>query len=672
MSNAGESRGRIAGPRLALRTRLFGGYAVQILLALALAGAGIWGLMKIDGHLRQLKHSSDAVQRIGAARDVMGAFAVAQPRFMLDGNVGDLAAMPDRLRRALDEAGAVADGSGAEAAIAGAVGHLDELARVTPRLIELGVAAAAARDRLYRGGQRMARTVEKLIKAAGAVPQGEGYIEGLDRALLSTQVANWHFLATRDAAGPGQFRLAADRFEFALGTLAGMNDVAVNRLTAEAVPLLAAYREDFTAASVAMLAQSELYRDAMVPGMVAAQAALADAVATLSQAFGQAEAAAFATLSRVRQLEAVLAVACLLAGLVVAVLVARSILRPVVGMTSAMTRLAQRDWTAEVPGRENRDEIGAMAEAVEVFKRNGIQAERLAEAETQALAAEQQRANALAALVRGFEDRVGALAGSLGQAAGALEGTAASMTETASRTDSLATHVAESATQMTGSVSVVAASAEELGASIREISQQVTQSAAIADRAAQDAARTDEIVKALAAGAQRIGDVVGLISEIAGQTNLLALNATIEAARAGEAGKGFAVVASEVKSLANQTARATEEIGQQVQQIQAATRGAVAAIDGIVTTIGEVSRIAAGIASSVEQQGAATQEIASSVQRAAQSSQEVSGTIGEVSQAANDTGRSAEAVLSAAGQLSRQAEELSREVAGFIAGVRAA
>ena len=218
----------------------------------------------------------------------------------------------------------------------------------------------------------------------------------------------------------------------------------------------------------------------------------------------------------------------------------------------------------------------------------------------------------------------------------------------------------------------VAAAAEELSASIGEISRQVSQSSEITGQAVVDARRTDAIVRALAEGAERIGHVVGLIISIAGQTNLLALNATIEAARAGDAGKGFAVVASEVKSLAQQTAKATEEIGTQVGQIQSATKEAVEAIRVITGTIEEVSSIAVSIAAAVEEQGAATAEIARSVQQTAQSARDVTVNIGDVSQAATNTGTAADQVLDAATDLSRQAERLTSEVDGFITEVRAA
>jgi methyl-accepting chemotaxis protein len=221
-------------------------------------------------------------------------------------------------------------------------------------------------------------------------------------------------------------------------------------------------------------------------------------------------------------------------------------------------------------------------------------------------------------------------------------------------------------------VQTVAAAAEELTASIHEISRQVAQSAKITGKAVDDARRTDTIVRALADGAQKIGDVVQLITGIAAHTNLLALNATIEAARAGDAGKGFAVVASEVKSLAGQTAKATEEIGAQIRQIQDATGEAVQAINAIGTTIEEVNVIASNIAAAVEEQGAATAEIARNVQQTAASTQKVTVTIASVSQAANDTGAAAGQVLSAAGGLSQQASQLTNEVNDFVAGVRAA
>jgi methyl-accepting chemotaxis protein len=346
--------------------------------------------------------------------------------------------------------------------------------------------------------------------------------------------------------------------------------------------------------------------------------------------------------------------------------------RPIMAITSTMCRLAEGDLSVEVPARGRTDEVGDMARAVEVFKQNGIKAARLAAEKDKERAAKEQRAQLLDTLTRAFEAKTAELVGQVSAGATELQATAQAMTGSASQATQQATNVAAAAEQASANVQTVAAAAEELASSVGEISRQVAQSAKIAAKAKEDAERTDSVVQELAEGAQRIGEVVGLISNIAGQTNLLALNATIEAARAGDAGKGFAVVASEVKSLATQTARATEDIGRQIAQIQNATTNAVDSIRGVGRTIVEISEIAATIAAAVEEQGSATQEIARNVQQAATGTQEVSSNIVGVSQVANDTGAAATQVLGAASELSRQAEQLRSEVGLYVSGVKAA
>ena len=316
---------------------------------------------------------------------------------------------------------------------------------------------------------------------------------------------------------------------------------------------------------------------------------------------------------------------------------------------------------------------------------SAMQAAETASAEISVLAtsrdAEQQQARQVAEAVRkaamaqtadGFSGRIGGLVSILSTAADELQVTAQSMSSTATRTNGRATTVASAAELASAGVETVAAAADELAASILEIGRQVLQSSTITNQAVIDARQTDALVQALSEDADRIGPVVGLIADIASRTNLLALNATIEAARAGEAGKGFAVVASEVKSLANQTAGATKEIGAQISQIQLATREAVDAIRRISGTIEQVGVISTSIAAAVEEQGAATAEIARSVQQTAQSTKDVTVNIGGVSQGATDTGAAAAHVLQAAAGLSRQALELTSEVGSFVAEVRAA
>jgi ABC-type transporter Mla subunit MlaD len=286
--------------------------------------------------------------------------------------------------------------------------------------------------------------------------------------------------------------------------------------------------------------------------------------------------------------------------------------------------------------------------------------------------AEAGKKAALQQVVSRFEERVGAMVLTMSDASTALEAMARSLSTTAGTTNQQTATVAGAAEQASSGVQSVAAASEELASSIGEISRQVSESTKITNKAMSDAQQTDTIVRALADGAKRIGNVVGMITNIAGQTNLLALNATIEAARAGEAGKGFAVVASEVKSLANQTAKATEEIGQQVGQIQAATNQAVEAIRGITATIEQVSAICTAIAAAVEEQGTATAEIARSVAQTSRATQDVTSNIGGISHAARETGTAAADLLSAATDLSKRSGQLSQEVNHFLADVRAA
>ncbi len=356
----------------------------------------------------------------------------------------------------------------------------------------------------------------------------------------------------------------------------------------------------------------------------------------------------------------------------VALMIIAGVSRPITAMTEAMKRLAGHDLKTEIVGVGRKDEIGAMADAVQFFKDNMIEADRLAAEKDSERQIKAKRAQALDMLTRNFEAKVRELVGTLSSAATEMESTARSMSSTAEETSKQSMTVASATEQASANVETVATASEELSSSIQEIGRQVAQSSKIAMKAVEDAKRTDATVQELAVGAQKIGEVVTLIQSIASQTNLLALNATIEAARAGEAGKGFAVVASEVKALANQTAKATDEISGQIGQIQDSTKQAVDAIRGIAQTIGEIAAIATAISAAVEQQGSATHEIARNVQQAAQGTHEVASNIVRVKDASAAAGAAANQVLDAAGGLTQQAQTLSREVDTFLSGVKAA
>ena len=360
-------------------------------------------------------------------------------------------------------------------------------------------------------------------------------------------------------------------------------------------------------------------------------------------------------------------------GSVFAWLVARGIARPLVGMTGTMTRLAAGDKAVDIPALTASDEIGEMARAVAVFRDNAMKIEQMqAEQERMARLSAEERARAMAALADTFEHGVKEVAEALASATVEMQETTRTVAANAELTTRQSASVAAAAAQASSNVQTVAAAAEELASSVGEIGRQVAQSSRIADGAVDEARRTNDIVTGLAAAAQKIGAVVKLISDIASQTNLLALNATIEAARAGEAGKGFAVVAHEVKGLATQTAKATEEISQQIGAVQTATEEAVGAIARIDNTIASISEIATSIASAVEQQGMAAQEIARNVQQAAAGTQEVTAHISGVTGAAEGTGDAAARARRSLQSVEGESEKLRAQVTRFLATVRAA
>jgi methyl-accepting chemotaxis protein len=349
-----------------------------------------------------------------------------------------------------------------------------------------------------------------------------------------------------------------------------------------------------------------------------------------------------------------------------------AIARPITVMVAAMRRLADGDLSVAIDGAERGDEIGQMANAVRIFRENGVAMEKLRREneETAARAAEERRQGMLT-LADNFESQIRGIVQGVAAQASQLQSTAQSLSGAAEQVTQQAGRAANAAGEAGTGVEVVAAAADQLAASIQEISAEVSKSADMSHQAVDETNRTNEIVRSLSAAAGKIGDVVNLITAIASQTNLLALNATIEAARAGEAGKGFAVVAGEVKSLANQTANATEEIGHQVANIQTATREVVAAIEGITGSISSINRVATAIASAVEEQGAATREIARNVQQAAGGAQEVTRNVASVLDSAGEAGRGAGQVRHAAGDLFTQSEALSAQIDRFISSIRA-
>jgi methyl-accepting chemotaxis protein len=437
---------------------------------------------------------------------------------------------------------------------------------------------------------------------------------------------------------------------------------------------LVSYSSGFDKASASLLKMDQLYYNTITPMVVSAIRKTDGIKAAIQQEVVSATTANEQRISGTITLQQIVAAAATITGLLIAFLIAGGIIRPLSGLTAGMKQLAEGNFGVVLPGLGRKDEVGDMAQAVETFK---VKAEDKARAEaeariTQDQAAALQRKQDMIRLADDFEGTVGEIVEAVSSASTELEASASTLTSTADRSQQLTTVVATASEEASTNVQSVASATEEMASSITEIGRQVQESARIANEAVDQAQKTNDRVGELSKAAGRIGAVVELINTIAGQTNLLALNATIEAARAGDAGRGFAVVASEVKALAEQTAKATGEISQQIASIQTATDDSVSAIREIGTTIGKMSEIASTIASAVEEQGAATQEISRNVQQAAQGTMQVSSNIIDVQRGASETGGASSQVLSAAQSLSSDSSRLKTEVSRFLNSVRAA
>lgn len=354
------------------------------------------------------------------------------------------------------------------------------------------------------------------------------------------------------------------------------------------------------------------------------------------------------------------------------IVVGRRVISPLHAVRDAMNSVASGNLSVEVPFLDRRDEIGALAGALGTFKQSAVEKARIEDEQRQRHTRSTERQHAVEQHIGAFESQVREALDALSGASEQMRQTSEGMSSISEQTNSQVRTAARASSEASSNVQSVAAASEELSASIGDISRQVTHAASIAARAVEQARQTDNTVQGLSETASKIGDVVKLINDIAGQTNLLALNATIEAARAGEAGKGFAVVASEVKSLASQTAKATEDISQQIAAVQRVAQEAMEAIKGIGGTIAEVSEVATAIAAAVEEQGSATMEITRNTQQAAQGTRDVSENIAGVSSGADATGNSAQSVKSAADALGQQAQHLRNQVNDFLGRIRAA
>ena len=660
-----------------IRGRLYGGFGALLLFCTALAGFAVWQLLSIRDQIETMTVQSRNAVRADVIGSELQAIRRAILRYNFDQDEPSFTEAGERLSHVADlieEAGKATTSEERRAIYRELGNQVAELKRKRVSLGERVQQFVAGRKLLLVQDDAVTADVRRFVEAAVDTP----YLQranDLETKVRLVQVANWRMLASRDAESIATFRVNVTKaWQAIVGLVVAEPPPDLTKLYSAVRDSLAEYSTAFEKTGPNLLRADRMYYDDVIPATKHVLDELDRIKARTDQAFETTTAETEQRISNTVRLQEAVAAAAVIAGLLIAFLIGRSIIRPLGGLTAGMKELAAGNFSVVLPGLDRADEVGDMAQAVENFK---VRAEQEAREEAEAkvrqeqMAAERRQAE-MRKLADGFEAAVGRIVDTVSSASTELEASASTLTMTADRAQVLTATVATASEQASTNVRSVASATEEMALSINEISRQVRESAKIASDAVGQARKTNGRVSELSKAASRIGDVVELIDSIAGQTNLLALNATIEAARAGDAGRGFAVVAAEVKALAEQTSKATGEIGQQITGIQAATQESVGAIKEISGTIERLSEIASTIAVAVEQQGAATQEISRNVQQAAQGTQQVSANITDVQRGASETGSASSQVLSAAQSLSSDSNRLKLEVGRFVESVRAA
>jgi methyl-accepting chemotaxis protein len=661
-----------------IKSRIYAGFGALIVLGTAVALIGVWQMLTLDQQVRRMVDVSENAARNLQASRLVETMRRAGIIYKTTGNEDATTDFGDSELQATDlltKGKAAADTSQLGQLYDNAATTLGAASDNFDKLVKLIKTQQASQKQLFAAIDTLTAAADHLLHEAD-----EDSDQNLARraqlvanGVLSLRASAWRFLATRAPTDLPPVKLDGATVGMTLAALKKQQGSdKYNDIMTQVQGGLKDFQSSFDSLSAALLAGDKLYDAVMRPQFQQVDDSNDSVRKLLSADLDTTKAVTLHTIITTLTTQGVLAMVGLALGLGLAFLIGRSIVRPVTGMTEAMAKLADGDTSAPIPAQDFKDEIGAMAKAVGVFKESMLEAERLAAAQREEQAKKAERQKAVEEYISNFDRSMRHSLDTFSTAAGELRSTAESMSSTAEDTTRQAMAVSSASDQASSNVQTVASSTEEMAASIGEISRQVAHSSQVAAKAVDQASRTNTTMLALSDAAQKIGAVVNLIQKIASQTNLLALNATIEAARAGEAGKGFAVVATEVKSLANQTAKATEDISGQIAAIQTSTKDAVEAIKSIGGIITEINTISGTIASAMEEQGATTREITRHTQEAARGTGDVSQNIAGVNRAASATGTAASQVLASANGLGEQAEMLRREVDQFFTKIRAA
>jgi methyl-accepting chemotaxis protein len=652
-----------------LRTRIYLGFGFLVALLLGIAAFGSYGLStvgleigKMDATARNVRRVEEIVTRLEVVRRGLTRYRIDAD----DGAQHDVTAAIASAANLLTEAARTSLSEDRRKMYNGIADRLRTTSAQSDHFASLIGSGVAERKTLLETGTILDRAATHLAEAADADGIGTGPAIAARGAVRSAEVASLRFLATLDPDLLASFKEARIAASQALSAMGNPGSPGTEAAVQAVVASLGSYTATFDKTSAELIEGDALYAGQIRPAIHDMQEVAARALESLSSAFDAAshDANSLASGTFIEQLS--LSAAGTVIGIILALLMARSIIGPVRGMTVAMTRLAAGDTASEVPARDNTDEIGEMARAVEVFRLQAIENVRLGLEGEQEKAAKERRQTAMDRYTQDFGASVSGVMESFVSSAAAMRRAASEANDGARQTRLSTSSTVEGAAASARDLNSVAAAAEEMAVSINEISKQVAHVTTSVSEAVDRATETDSKVAGLSEAADRIGDVVRIITDIAGQTNLLALNATIEAARAGEAGKGFAVVAGEVKALASQTARATEQIGAQIVAIRGATSEAVTAVREVRAAIGRVETVATAIAAAVEEQAAATREITNSVQMVTTTTSTAAEAMREVLAIAENTDAGSAAALRAAEEVGQTADRLRTEMTDFL------